>query len=243
MLQPKTTFVHSWVNGFWEYYPDNWDRVKKLPLVVYFHGLGDTFPKKSLQAYSDIALPLKIKQSGMPFDCVVFMPQLNKDWAGGATIQNIIDWAIKNYAVDTNRIYLTGPSMGGGSIMDWAEQGRVSSVAAMLPICPASWFTTRYSQPYIDNNMPIRFYHAANDDVVRESSSKSWMDGLNNLGINPKVERVLYPTGGHNIWDKVYNDINAWNWLFSKSKAKTVEAEFVFPSGKYILYSDKTWTK
>jgi predicted peptidase len=243
MMQSKTTFVHSWVNGFWEYYPDNWDRVKKLPLVVYFHGLGDTFPKKSLQAYSDSGLPLKIKQSGMPFDCVVFMPQLNRDWAGGATIQNIIDWAIKNYAVDTNRIYLTGPSMGGGSIMDWAEQGRVSSVAAMLPICPASWFTTRYSQPYVDAGMPIRFYHAADDDVVDPSSSKSWMDGLNNLSINPKVERVLYPTGGHNVWDRVYNDINAWNWLFSKSKAKTVEAEFVFPSGKYILYSDKTWTK
>jgi predicted peptidase len=179
----------------------------------------------------------------MPFDCVVFMPQLNKDWAGGATIQNIIDWAIKNYAVDTNRIYLTGPSMGGGSIMDWAEQGRVSSVAAMLPICPASWFTTRYSQPYIDNNMPIRFYHAADDDVVNESSSKSWMDGLNNLGINPKVERVLYPTGRHNIWDKVYNDTDAWNWLFSKSKGKPVEAEFIFPGGKYILYADKTWSK
>jgi hypothetical protein len=67
------------------------------------------------------------------------------------------------------------------------------------------------------------------------------MDGLNNLGINPKVERVVYPTGGHNIWDKVYNDVNAWNWLFSKSKGKTVEAEFIFPGGKYILYADKTW--
>jgi predicted peptidase len=241
----KPVSIHPWVNGYWQYTPPTWDKTTKLPLVVYFHGLGDTYPKKSLQQYSDIALPLKIKQSGMPHECIVFMPQLNRDWAGGGTIQNIIDWAIKNYPVDTNRVYLTGLSMGGGSIMDWAEQGRVSSVAAMLPICPASWFTTRYSQPYIDNNIPIRFYHAADDKVVDPSSSKSWMDGLNNLGITPRVERVLYPTGGHNIWSTVYEDNEAWTWLFKQIKAKprTIEAEFFFPGGKYVLYSDKTWSK
>jgi predicted peptidase len=93
--------------------------------------------------------------------------------------------------------------------------------------------------------MPIRFYHAADDKVVDPSSSKSWMDGLNKLGIKPQVERVLYPTGGHNIWSTVYEDNEAWAWLFKQKKAKprTIEAEFFFPGGKYVLYSDKTWSK
>jgi len=247
MMKSRTTFGHNWVHGFWEYFPDNWDKVRKLPLVVYFHGLGDTFPKKTLQQYSDIALPLKIKQSGMPFECIVFMPQLNRDWAGGGTIQNIIDWAIKNYPVDTNRVYLTGLSMGGGSIMDWAEQGRVSSVAAMLPICPASVFRLDIAEKYVTEKMPIQI-HCGADDKDFLPNSKSWVDGLNNLKIVPTSQLVVVTepgNTGHNCWDWVYNQPATWNWLFAQSKAtpKAVEAEFSFPGGKYILYSDKSWIK
>jgi predicted peptidase len=245
MMQSKQVSIHPWVNGYWEYFPDNWDKVKKLPLIIFFHGIGETFPKKSLQAYSDVGLPLKIKQSGMPQDCVVFMPQLNSNWAGGGTVQAIIDWAVKNYAVDTNRIYLTGPSMGGGSIMDFADQGRVQEIAAMLPICPASWFNTAFAQKYFDAGTPIRFYHSEDDSVVSPASSKSWTDSLNKLGIKPQVTRVSLNGYGHNCWDYVYNEKAAWDWLFSQSRSnkKTVEAEFQFPGGKYTLFSDGTWLK
>ena len=246
-LQVKPVSMHPWVNGYLEYTPPNWDKKTKLPLVVYIHGIGETFPKKTLAATADISLPLKIKQTGMPFDCIVFMPQLNRDWPGGGTIQSIIDWAIKNYPVDTNRVYLTGVSMGGGSILDWVGYGRPSSVAAMLPVCPASWFNQSFAKLYVDNKMPIRFYHALDDNVVSYSNSKVWVDGLIKSGANPLPILITYDNGGHSIWARVYEDDEAWIWLSNQNKGgtpvRTIEAEFFFPGGKYVLYSDKTWSK
>jgi predicted peptidase len=249
MMQKKNQSIHPWVNGFCEYFPDDWDHIKQLPLVVFFHGIGETYPKCSLDGYANVGLPRYIKDreergiEGMPKECVVFMPQLNQDWAGGGTIGSIIEWAYNNYNSDRDRIYITGISMGGGEILDWGEQGRVSDVTAMLPICAASWFNTGWAQKYVDANMPILMTHGTADTTVGIDSSRSWKDGLNALGIKPETILKEIDGGGHNVWDETYSNIDIWDWLFAQDKSIVNVIFSIILNGKtYNINSNNTWT-
>jgi hypothetical protein len=125
--------------------------------------------------------------------------------------------------IDTNRIYLAGLSLGGGHIMlAMQDTAILEQVAAMAANCPG------YINPSAVGHPPnwraasrwgggLLLTHSTNDSITdkhpttREGSyySDRARDSLLKWkGITTLIYR-RWTTGGHGIWDRMYNPANA----------------------------------
>lgn len=258
MLTAKHIEITSLISGFWEYKPDAWDGRTKLPVFIFIHGIGDV--GTDLNQVLNTGLPRMIKQTGtFPVNALVIMPQYKTAWPGSMSVQAVINYVKRNYPAD--RIFLTGLSMGGGSVIDWVEQGMVSDVSAIAPVCPASTFRRDFADKFVAAGMPMFFTHGDADTICSFNNSRNWVDGVNALGINPPAKLWRIAGGGHNVWDDAYDYAstqfdgkNMYQWCLDAkavvqppvvpppNQIKT-EAEFTFPGGKYTLFTDGKWTK
>ena len=105
--------------------PENEEEGKTYPLVVYLHGSGER--GKNNIAQMQRSLLRGVKKHGEP--CYIIMPQVfeDKTWTSDgydAALTRLIEYMLKLYAVDSDRIYITGISMGGAGVLDQLLQIR-----------------------------------------------------------------------------------------------------------------------
>jgi predicted peptidase len=125
------TVMSSNVHGFYEYLPQGYSTDNQTyPLIIFVHGIGEL-------GYGDAtSLPLVLRNgtpklinagtfpssftvNGQTFKFIILSPQFIS-WPTPDDIQAVIDYALKNYRVNVNRVYLTGLSMGGGPVWDYS---------------------------------------------------------------------------------------------------------------------------
>ena len=140
-------------NAYYEYLPQGYSTSgsQKYPLMIFVHGSGETGDGSPAQISRVLRngppklidqgiFPNSFTVKGQTFRFIVLSPQFTI-WPDDINIDDIINYAIKNYNVHTSRIYLTGLSMGGGVVWQYAgadiNYGR--RVAAIVPIARASW--------------------------------------------------------------------------------------------------------
>ncbi len=123
----------------------------------------------------------------------------------------VLDQLIENFAVDTNRIYITGMSMGGFGTWDaiarWPER-----FAAAVPVCGGGDPTTADQI----TDVPIWAFHGADDPTIPAERSREMIEALQNAGAKPGYTE--YPGVGHFSWLQAYTDENMFAWLFSQRK-------------------------
>src|SRR5688572_19908396 len=151
---PKTPWHKCWT---FVYNPDSVS-TRKYPAVLFFHGRGAA-GTDSARLIGE-SLPRMIKAGFIPQATdpvtgklekfVVIAPQ-DPNWSPGPDEMNyIVAWLVKNYKlpIDTNRIYATGLSAGGGRSLMYAVHNplAVKKVAAVVSMSPAS-----DPDPYIKN--------------------------------------------------------------------------------------------
>lgn len=84
------------------------------------------------------------------------------------SLNNIVNYLIAKYRIDTSRIYLTGASMGGGGTFYYAQTAP-SKFAAIIPICNGLY--EYYWRAVILQDMPIWLFHNYDDQTVKLHSS------------------------------------------------------------------------
>jgi len=127
-------------------------------------------------------------------------------------VLELVDQTASEQAVDPDRIYITGLSMGGFGT--WSILARKPQIfAAAIPICGAGDPET------VDafKHLPIRIFHGAADDVVPPAGSQLMFDALKKAGSD--AELTLYPGVGHNSWTQTYNNREIIRWLFAQTKS------------------------
>jgi len=172
-------------------------------------------------------------------------------------IQGIISYAKDSLKVDTNRIYLTGLSYGGGGTFNYLNSSlaNVKKLAAAAPIC--AWLTGLSSngQGYVANaNLPLWGFHAEDDPTSNGSYTltQNSINGVNALNPQQKALFTLWPDGGHYIWPRVYNIdkwpngydgiINIYEWFLGQNKSLPVNVLPVANVGNDITVSTSTGT-
>ena len=140
-------------NGFYEYLPQGYNPAgaQTYPLLLFIHGLGELGPgtPATLPLVLRNGPPKQINQGIFPTSFtvngqtqryIVISPQFI-DWPTPTDINNIITYLLQNYKVNINRVYLTGLSMGGGVVWEYAGDNSLyaNRLAAIIPICGASW--------------------------------------------------------------------------------------------------------
>ena len=141
---------------------------------------------------------------------------------------NILDQVRTTYNVDTNRIYITGASMGGFGTWDALARFPEKFAAAM----PLSGGGNTEAARTVFNGKPVWAYHGALDTLIRPINTDDLTDGMRATGGHPIYSRPADQV--HGGFDLFYTPnyftldspsvtggtgLNVYDWLFSQTFA------------------------
>lgn len=211
-------------------FPDA-DTMRRYPLVIFLHGAGERGNDNEAQLKWGV-LNFASDQNMKLHPAFVIAPQCpaNIGWSNFAnrnrpadmSMQNtaskpmellmeLIHQFIKKYPVDSNRIYITGLSMGGYGTFDALER-YPKLFAAAVPVCGGGDLSKASSIAHI----PIWIFHGAEDPAVNVAFSFEMYKTLTLAGAHPGL--TIYPETGHFSWIAAYSDPMMMEWLFRQHK-------------------------
>jgi predicted peptidase len=225
-----TVAVNGNVGGFCQTLPARYDSTtKRYPLLISLHGIGELGNGAGdLTKLINTCIPARIKSGKFPpaftvngrsWSFIVIAPQF-KNWPSADDVNAVVNYSIAHYRIDTNRIYVTGLSMGGGATWDYAGK-YASRIAAIVPICGASGPDDTKARLIASTHLAVWAFHNQDDPTVsvQNSNSIGYVTKINNAKADPQARLTLWPTGGHNAWDKATdptykeNNMNMYEWM------------------------------
>lgn len=208
-----TTTAHA---NYLLYLPKGYERsTNRWPLMLFLHGAGER--GSNLSKVSAHGPPKLAKQrKELPF--VIVSPQCPADeiW-NDATLLALLDSVCARYRVDTNRVYLTGLSMGGYGT--WSLGLRhPERFAAIAPICGGGdvlpiLLASRTNSKAL-RSLGVWAFHGAKDPVVPVSESERMISVLQKAGVKD-VRLTVYPEAGHDSWTEAYEEPRLFEWLLA----------------------------
>ena len=231
-------------NGYYEYLPQGYDTGSETyPLIIFVHGLGElgngntqlinVLRNGTPKQISQGIFPVSFTVGGQTFKFIVLCPQFI-DWPGNAEVNNIIDYAVSHYRVDINRVYLTGLSMGGGVVWEYAGGWPyyASRIAAIVPICGASWPDQGRAEVMAAANLPVWATHNDGDPTAPLFYTVDYVNYINNAPTppNPLAKKTIFNSSSHDAWSATYdlnfreNGLNVYEWMLQYKRNLTVLA-------------------
>lgn len=198
----------------------------KWPLIVFLHGSGECGEDGIRQ--TTVGLPQYISTRPTKFPFIVLMPQAHSTWFRGQeahAVWKMLAITRQEYQIDSDRIYLTGLSMGGFGTWELA-MAQPDVFAAMVPVCGAA------PKEYLGNvsQIPVWAFHGTLDRNVPVAGSREAIKELKRLGgVYPKYTE--YPDVGHECWDRAYADPELWKWLRAQKRKAPRVIDYRLPAG------------
>ena len=195
------------------YLPKDFDPAKKYPLVFFLHGAGERGNEDGSELeYVYRYFWIDRARKGEDFPCVMVAPQCPREkyWACYMeSLNRFLDFAIDEYAVDTDRIYLTGLSMGGTGTWHWS-MGNPERFAAVAPVCGTGVYW--YGEKLI--NKPVWAFHGDVDETVPPEESLQMVKSVNKRGGHAKL--TLFHNVGHDAWVGAYKGTELLDWMLAQ---------------------------
>lgn len=186
------------------------------PLILFLHGAGERGDDLNLVKIHGIAKVVEQRED-CPF--IVVSPQCPKDswWSDHIeALDALLNEITATYAVDIDRTYLTGLSMGGYGAWHLATL-YPERFAAVVPICGGGpWFLGFPDRVCALKDVPVWAFHGAKDDTVPLRESELMVTTLKACGGN--VRFTVYPDAGHDSWTQTYDNPELYEWLLKYSR-------------------------
>ncbi len=191
---------------------------KKWPLILFLHGAGERGTNVWKVATHG---PPKHVTEHPDFPFIIVSPQCaeGRVWSNDALLA-LLDEITATYAVDSNRVYLTGLSMGGYGT--WSlGLGHPERFAAIAPICGGGeWVTALLAsreKAQALKSLGIWAFHGAKDPVVPLAESQRMVDIVKKLGVKD-VKLTVYPEAQHDSWTEAYNSPELYQWFLQHER-------------------------
>ena len=178
LLESENRMVKAWV-----YQPET---DVPLPVVVVFHGYGDTSNLLTYRTAVDWAEPEH--QAVRP--CTVIAPTIDDgiytaDHARSKIFAQVLEWIdgmVAAGTADPDRIYCMGNSFGGMSSIEMAEQ-YPDRIAAVMALCPAlNYSRTGLASMARMKDVPLFIAQAENDETIPVSVGRQAAEELEKAG-------------------------------------------------------------
>lgn len=191
---------------------------KRWPLILFLHGAGERGTNVWKVATHG---PPKNATNSAGFPFIVVSPQCpeRRTWSKDALVP-LLDEIIAKYAVDTNRVYLTGLSMGGFGTWDLGT-AYPERFAAIVPICGGgqtiSVLLSSREKAQALKSLGVWAFHGAKDPVVRLEESQRMVDAMKKAGVED-VQFTVYPEAQHDSWTETYKNPELYKWLLKHER-------------------------
>ena len=184
---------HTWESDryfnfrYVKYLPKDYDENKKYPLVFFLHGAGERGDDLDVAARYGYMQHVREDGAEYPFICIA--PQCPHEKYWGCFTESLLaflDYICDTLPIDTDRVYMTGFSMGGTGtwMLAMADPKRFAAIA---PVCGSGicWYAGALK------DIPIYMYHGDCDDIVPISESITMLSRVNAQGGDAKL-KILY---------------------------------------------------
>jgi len=240
---PRYIKMSELTNAFYEYLPQGYPAVgQKYPLILFVHGWGERGlgtttslplvlrhgPPKLIAAGT---FPTSFTVNNRTHKFIVISPQFT-GFPSVNDINNSLNYLIANYAVDVNRIYLTGLSMGGAAAWYYPgyNQFFANRIAATVPICGATVASLTYANNIALANVPVWATHNSGDPTVSVNVTNNLVTYINGNSNppSPLAKKTIFVSGSHDAWTQTYNPafkengLNIYEWMLQYQRNLTV---------------------
>ena len=231
--------------GYWEHLPSDYHQSDKhYPVMIFLHGIGERgngtsdlhkVKKNGPPKYIEQGHTMTFTVDGKEESFIVVSPQLRADYNSWPAfyIDYVVEHVKKTYRIDTDRIYLTGLSLGGGGCWTYASYKAeyANKIAAIVPICGAQSYKSNQVDNLVNGNVNVWALHGDADRVVTVRHSQDWVSNINQR--SPGLAQLtIYPGAGHGgAWyygynpTHLYHNPNVYEWLLQQRRGTTPAPE------------------
>jgi|GEM_PF-1251557 len=195
----------------------------KHPLIIFLHGAGEvagTDPSViasvsgSIPYYCAHGASMRFTAGSVTSTFYVLSPKkytgANGSW-DVTPVKNMIAYAKANLNVDTNRIYLTGLSLGGGGTWNFITDSLSwdQRIAAAAPVAGLQEMNdSKYCSTIGTSHLPVWAFHCKDDGTVNVGATQHGMliEAYNCPSDSPRLRTTYYTSGGHDgAWINAYD--------------------------------------
>lgn len=218
------------------YVPADYDPNIDYPVVLFLHGYGERGSGNDVQLGCGMMKAFFSKGYYQEHPCIIVAPQCpdTTQWAvqgytGSYTISDTpstntfteaiqlckaaVDQTIADYSVDTDRLYVTGLSMGGYGTWNIITH-YPDYFAAAMPICGGG--DPSKADRLVD--LPIWAFHGDADPTVPVSGTRDMYNAITAAG-GTNIQYTEWMGADHFTWTPTYVRSDVWNWMFNQSKS------------------------
>jgi prenyltransferase beta subunit/pimeloyl-ACP methyl ester carboxylesterase len=196
------------------YVPEGYDGSKTFPVILFLHGAGERGEDGIVPAHVGIGPAIQGRPGGIP--ALVVIPQAKQTWRADSPDSKAalaaLDDVIANYKADSQRVILTGLSMGGSGSWSLAT-AKPERFVAVVPICGSG-------SPADAARLKVLPVWSFCGDADRDRTV---------LGLRAMTEALISQGGatariteyrgvGHNSWDRAYNDHELIDWMLAQKR-------------------------
>jgi predicted peptidase len=208
--------------NFWISLPADTVLKSKPPILIFLHG-------KSLSG-SDLNMVRRYGviheiDKGRSFPAIVVAPQVpyGKSWEP-KKIKKLLEYVQSQYVTDSNRVYVTGMSLGGYGTLQFAGT-YPELVTAAVALCGGGNVNDAYNL----SQVPIWIQHGNRDNAVPISESTKMVKAITECEGGEKLKYTIVEGAGHGDLEKAFRTEEIYEWMFQYNKS--VE-QTVRPSNK-----------
>jgi predicted peptidase len=208
--------------NFWISLPTDTLLKSKPPILIFLHG-------KSLSG-SDLNMVRRYGviheiDKGRSFPAIVVAPQVpyGKSWEP-KKIKKLLEYVQSQYVTDSNRVYVTGMSLGGYGTLQFAG-AYPELVTAAVALCGGGNVNDAYNL----SQVPIWIQHGNRDNAVPISESTKMVKAITECEGGEKLKYTIVEGASHGDLEKAFRTEEIYEWMFQYNKS--VE-QTVRPSNK-----------
>ncbi len=181
------------------------------PVLIFLH--GRSLSGNNLELVKKYGIIHEIEK-GREIPAIVIAPQVpaGKSWEPEKVL-SVLRFAQEHFQTDTNRVYVTGMSLGGYGTLDFAGE-YPEIVTAAVALCGGGNIRNGCNL----STIPVWIQHGNRDSAVPISESEKMVKSIRACNGGENLKYTVVPGANHGDLERVFRTDELYDWLFQFSK-------------------------